>query len=67
MNDQNDPYYHVVFEFTKTGCQGIKFITTFPSKEYFDHWYTDEIKAGQTVVEKGVSWQRATEIIHPRG
>lgn len=56
--------YNVAFTFTKNagGYEGIITWTSFPSKEYFDKWYTDDIKSHQEVVEEGITPERAVRL-----
>ncbi|MBU4216852.1 hypothetical protein L6270_03425 [Candidatus Parcubacteria bacterium] len=53
--------YNVAFAFTKEagGYEGVITWTSFPSKKYFDQWYTDDIKSHQRVVEEGITPERA--------
>ena len=56
--------YNVVLRNTKnTGFdEGLVRWRSFKSKEAFKKWYTPEIKECQTVVEEGVSEERAIEL-----
>lgn len=53
--------YNVAFVFTKEagGYEGVITWTSFPSKEYFNKWYTEDIKSHQEVVEEGITSERA--------
>lgn len=57
--------YNVAFRYTKRagGYHGVVTWTTFPSKEYFDKWYTDDIRETQAVVEEGISQERCIELV----
>jgi len=56
--------YNVAFVYTKEakGYAGIITWTSFESKEEFDKFYTDDIKAHESVVEEGISEERCIEL-----
>mgnify|MGYP001568534385 CR=1 FL=1 len=60
-----EPEYHVAFVYTAecNGYEGVVTWTSFPSKEAFDDWYTDDIRERQRVVEEGITKERAGELV----
>lgn len=58
--------YIVAFRYTRKtkGYHGIMTWTRFPSKEYFDNWYTPELRTKQEIVEEGITQERAIELTH---
>lgn len=61
---KNGRGYRVVFRGTKAagGYEGIMTWTQFASKKDFDKWYTLEMKRKETIVEEGVTEERAVEL-----
>ena len=57
--------YNVAFVYTAKagGYEGVVTWTSFPSKEYFDKFYTDAIKERERVVEEGISQDRCVELV----
>jgi len=64
MADQNKLRYNVAFVYTKKaeGYEGVRTWTTFESKAGFDKWYTDKVKAMQTVLEEDITEERAIQL-----
>jgi len=58
--------YNVAFRYTEKagGYHGNVIWTSFESKEKFDEWYTDGIRADQKVVEEGISSERCMELVN---
>lgn len=58
--------YNVAFVYTREagGYEGVVTWTSFASKEKFDEFYTDEIKARERVVEEGISPERCVELVN---
>lgn len=56
--------YNVTFRYTKKteGYHGVMFWSSFPSKEDFDRFFTDNIRQNQEIVEEGVSDKRCIEL-----
>lgn len=56
--------YIVAFAYTREvgGYEGVITWTSFPSKEYFNRWYTKDIKKRQRVVEEGITSEHAIEL-----
>ena len=64
----DDSGFNVAFRYTRKlgrngGYHGIITWTTFESEEAFNNWYTPEVAERQEVVEKGISAERAVELV----
>lgn|GEM_PF-2075091 len=60
-----DGGYNVVFCYTKEagGYRGVRTWTSYASKEEFDRLFTPERRAHETIVEEGVTSERAIELV----
>ncbi len=57
--------YRVVFVYTANagGYEGVRTWSIFESKESFQAFYTDDIRANEEIVEEGISEERCIELV----
>ena len=58
------PRYNVVFEYTLAtrAYAGYRTWTSFENKKQFEEWYTPERQTLETVVEQGITQERAMQL-----